>query len=280
MIYLFVLILLTLMILLWYSEIQILYFVLALILLLFLFYLSYYFYNIYILLIAIILFLVLIPSILFYFDLIYEIYPYITYKKNDIDGMKKGCQQFLDRHFKYKIINQKLFQSPVIYVLNHHTKYNKFLDMFSHLKIPGNNTIVVTGGKTRFVMIDTLYSNLNNIKLGKEEKGNAKIFMKKCKEKLKEGNNIVIFPEGKHTNLKENWNKMIQFQTGAFILSKECNIPIVPVIISGGNYDHGLIMHSNITMEYLDPFYPQNYVTIEDFKEDVFEHMNFSLSKM
>lgn len=267
--------------LLWYTEIQILYFVLALVLLIFLFCLSYKFKNIYLFVFCLVLTILLIPSIYFYIDLL-QIYPYLTSQKNKIQEMKKDCSIFLDRHFNCKsegLENLIGFENTrVIYVLNHHTQYNKLLDMLYHLKIPGNNSIVVTGGKTRYKVIDNLYTNLNHIKLSKSDKGNMEIFLEKCVEKFRQGNNIVVFPEGKYTNAKEDWKKMKAFQTGTFILSKTYNVPIIPVLISGGNYDHGLIMSSEIKMKYLEPFYPQDYYSVEEYKNEVFEYMNFHLS--
>ena len=53
--------------------------------------------------------------------------------------------------------------------------------------------------------------------------------MEEAEKRLQGGNSLVIFPEGART-----WNgKMRSFKRGAFILSKEFKLPIVPITIDG-----------------------------------------------
>ena len=280
MLFLFIIFLLLLIYI--YTKISVILFVILLFFLIYLFYLSLKQYNIYLFVLSVVIFILLLPSILFYSDLCL-MYPYISYVKNDIKGMKRDCCNFLDKHFNCNIrdiYHIKKCKGPVIYILNHHLGNDKMLDMLYHLKIPGNNSVVVTGGETRYEIIKNLYSNLNTVKLSKKSKGNMRIFLHKCKKKIYQGNNIVIFPEGKYTDKKRSWNKLLAFQSGAFILSKQYNIPIIPVLISGGNYEYGLIIHSDITMKYLEPLYPSNYDSIDEYRDDALQLMNLELSNI
>ncbi|MFV0471993.1 MAG: lysophospholipid acyltransferase family protein [Paludibacteraceae bacterium] len=57
----------------------------------------------------------------------------------------------------------------------------------------------------------------------------AKHSMEKAAEQLKNGNSVVIFPEGTRTKT----GKLGKFKRGAFLLAMELKLPIVPVTISG-----------------------------------------------
>lgn len=202
-------------------------------------------------------------------------------KKNQKKEMKEMCSEFLDRHFHWSIKGERYLpdpdEGPVIYVLNHHCKNNQLIDLLGHLKIPGNNYIVVTGGKTRWEIIDNLYSNMRHIKLTKEQSGNTEIFLKECGNRLRENKSLVIFPEGKFTSEKKNWKELKGFQTGAFLLSKKCNVPIVPVLISGDSYDYGLIWNNHVLMQYLPAIYPFDFDTPEEMRDYSLQIMNEKL---
>lgn len=56
--------------------------------------------------------------------------------------------------------------------------------------------------------------------------------IRKAESKLKDGMSVVIFPEG----TRSSDGKMARFKRGAFMISQELNLPILPVTIDG-NYD-------------------------------------------
>ena len=56
--------------------------------------------------------------------------------------------------------------------------------------------------------------------------------IRKAESKLKNGMSVVIFPEGTRTPD----GKMGRFKRGAFMISQELQLPILPVTIDG-NYD-------------------------------------------
>ena len=56
--------------------------------------------------------------------------------------------------------------------------------------------------------------------------------IRKAESKLKDGMSVVIFPEG----TRSSDGKMARFKRGAFMISQELGLPILPVTIDG-NYD-------------------------------------------
>lgn len=86
---------------------------------------------------------------------------------------------------------------------------------------------------------------------------------------LKMGKNIIIFPEGSRTHTGEVGN----FKKTFAILSRELNVPILPVVISGA-YEalprgtHFGNMHK-ITVEYLPAIMPDATTPYEDIAADV-----------
>ena len=75
---------------------------------------------------------------------------------------------------------------------------------------------------------------------------------------LKNGKNVVIFPEGARTRN----GKLLPFKKGFAILSKELNIPVVPVVIKGAfeslPINKSLPSPFKISVEFLNPVYPEN----------------------
>lgn len=57
----------------------------------------------------------------------------------------------------------------------------------------------------------------------------AKHSIEKAAEKLKNGNSVVVFPEGTRTRT----GKMTKFKRGAFMLAQELSLPIVPITLIG-----------------------------------------------
>lgn len=88
--------------------------------------------------------------------------------------------------------------------------------------------------------------------------------MRKCEENLKQGNSIMIFPEG----TRSRDGNIHTFKEGAFLLAKSCKVDIVPIILKGtfaAFPDHGLIFrqHSTIQIEVLDPIPFENFKDME-----------------
>jgi long-chain acyl-CoA synthetase len=87
---------------------------------------------------------------------------------------------------------------------------------------------------------------------------------------LRQGKNVIIFPEG----TRSRDNELKQFKETFAILSKELNIPIVPVIIKGS--EKAVLrpvkfprFFARIRVEFLQPIYPVPGESIEILKTRV-----------
>ena len=101
------------------------------------------------------------------------------------------------------------------------------------------------------------------------ERSNLKTSIQRMGEALKQGKNIIIFPEGTRTETGE----VNEFKKTFAILAKELNVPIIPVSIHGA-YD-AMPKHSKfprpskIWVEYLQAIQPQESDTYESLSDKV-----------
>ncbi len=87
---------------------------------------------------------------------------------------------------------------------------------------------------------------------------NLKLTLQKIAAILKSGNNMVIFPEGN----RSRDGKLAEFKKSFAIISKEMNIPVIPVVIKGA-YEKFSIgskfpKPGKISLKFLKPIYPGN----------------------
>ena len=99
---------------------------------------------------------------------------------------------------------------------------------------------------------------------------------------LQKGTNVFIFPEGTR-NYSET---LLQFQKGAFRLSVDNQVPIVPVIIDGtgrivskGSNVTKTSQATDIEVSFLDPIYPQEGETVRGLMKRVKETMQAEVTK-
>ena len=101
------------------------------------------------------------------------------------------------------------------------------------------------------------------------EKHNLKNSILKLSEVLKQGKNVIIFPEGSRSFDGD----MVPFKKTFAILSKELNVPVVPVCIRGayGVLPRGSrwIKSKKIEVEYLPPVMPKDGDTYESVSDKV-----------
>ena len=119
------------------------------------------------------------------------------------------------------------------------------------------------------------YARHNNIII--MERGNLRDSILKLAEVLKRGKNVIIFPEGSRSYDGE----MVPFKKTFAILSKELNVPVVPVCIRGA-YDvlprgSRWIKSKKIEVEYLKPVSPENGDTYDSVSDKVRESIQKSL---
>lgn len=128
-------------------------------------------------------------------------------------------------------------------------------------------------GNTYFYATDEHFSSLfrravaNRSNTILMEMSNLRNSILKLAEVLRQGKNVVIFPEGARTHTGE----MLVFKKTFAILAKELNVPIVPVVIDGAfdalPREARFIKPSKITVEYLEPILPEEDETYEELAE-------------
>ncbi|HRQ55719.1 MAG TPA: 1-acyl-sn-glycerol-3-phosphate acyltransferase, partial [Ignavibacteriaceae bacterium] len=139
-------------------------------------------------------------------------------------------QSFFDGLFVAVFLKNKLMKQTYFYAKEKHVK-NSFLKLLA----AKNNVIVM---------------DLSDLKTS----------LQKMAEVLKRGKNIIIFPEGTRTQS----GKIGDFKKTFAILSRELNVPIVPVAINGA-YDalprgtHFPKPWKKINVKFLKPILPENH---------------------
>lgn len=101
------------------------------------------------------------------------------------------------------------------------------------------------------------------IALDRAKKSSMIRMLKKSGQAIREGNSLMIFPEG--TRSKDG--KIQSFKTGAFHLAIEHAIPVLPIAIKGTNkaiQKGGLLVYKNydIQVHILDPILPEYFQTM------------------
>ena len=181
----------------------------------------------------------------------------------------KLFKSFLKLNNRLKIVGEKNVpkKGPFIIAPNHQS----FLDgpiVASGLscKTLRNSYFFATEEHVKHPVVKSL-AKRNNIIL--MEKRNLKNSILKLSEVLKLGKNVVIFPEGSRSYDGE----MVPFKKTFAILSKELNVPVVPVCIRGA-YDvlprgSKWIKPKKIEVEYLPPVMPENGDTYDSISDKV-----------
>ena len=163
---------------------------------------------------------------------------YFKFKSEDIENIPDGpCiitpnhQTYYDAMFVASHLNKKILNETYFYAKKKHVN-NKFLQFLARK----NNVIVMDISK------------------------NLKESIQKLAEVLRMGKKIILFPEGTRTKDGE----LIEFKKMFAILSKEMDIPVVPVVINGAFSAYSPNkkipkLFAPISVKFLEPISPENY---------------------
>lgn len=226
-----------------------------------------YFYSCPIVWIALIFLLIaLLPTILVNADMARMIRPYLTTKKGAYAEIRADSEKFLNRHFTIKIKGQEHYDKPVIFTVNHPPLNQNIINDICLMLIKTKNKIVKFHSSAS---VGKLFRNIEHIYINKNEKNRTQVLKEKMKETIEEGYSVLIFPEGENCRKKTHWRQLQEFKNGTFVLAKELDIPIVPLIISGGNYHNGLVTYGRIEICYGKQIEPSEYSSIEELRDEV-----------
>lgn len=158
---------------------------------------------------------------------------------------------------------------PCIFVANHQSMLNAPLILSRMRKSLYSKTYFFAKRKHFSSKIMESLASKNNVIL-MDINNNLREALQKLSYVLQNGKNIVIFPEG----TRSKTGTMSEFKEMFAILSKELNVPIVPVVIKGtGNAVYSKIKlpryMAPISVEFLKPYSPRENESFNDLKTRV-----------
>lgn len=181
--------------------------------------------------------------------------------------------------YKYrKYGNYKLPAKPCIIVANHRSALDGYFITSKLNRRIEKNTFFFAKEKHLHSKFAHFMARKNNVILMDINK-NVRESLQQMAAVLKKGKNIVIFPEG----TRSNSDKLLAFKDSFAILSKELNVPIIPVAIQGSeravfNKIHLPRFFSRISVEFLQPVYPQN-ASVATIRDNVAREIEMTLMR-
>jgi long-chain acyl-CoA synthetase len=173
--------------------------------------------------------------------------------------MKNGAKVFLKLYFRLKGEGlENLPDGPFILAPNHQSFFDGlFVAVYLKNKLMKKTYFYAKEKHVKNKIVKFIAAKNNVIVMDLTD---LKTSLQKMAEVLKRGRNIIIFPEGTRT---QN-GKIGDFKKTFAILSRELNVPIVPVAINGA-YDalprgtHFPRPWKKISVKFLKPISPENH---------------------
>ena len=192
--------------------------------------------------------------------------------------MKKVAKVFLKLYFRLKGEGlDNLPEAPFILAPNHQSFFDGlFVAIFLKNKLMKQTYFYAKEKHVKNKILKLIAAKSNVIVMDLTD---LKSSLQKMAEVLKRGKNIIIFPEGTRTQTGE----IGDFKKTFAILSRELNVPIVPVAINGA-YDalprgtHFPKPWKKIKVKFLKPVSPTN-LTYDSLKEIVQSKVSEQLKK-
>ena len=127
---------------------------------------------------------------------------------------------------KYNITGKLPNHGPFIIMHNH----SSFLDMFFiPIIMKGKYTGVIAAKNFKIPIVSVALKKLKAIPIFRSNRTQAIQGIKIAEQRIKEGFNIVIFPEGTRTIT----GKLSQLKKGGFHMAKNTQTKIIPIIVKG-----------------------------------------------
>jgi 1-acyl-sn-glycerol-3-phosphate acyltransferase len=144
--------------------------------------------------------------------------------------------------------------SPCIFVANHLS----FFDVYCMGTLPYTNfAIVVRSWPFKMLFYAPFMRAANYLN---SEALNPDAFTEECRKILQRGGSILFFPEGH----RSRDGRLGRFYSGAFTVATQCNVPVVPLAISGTDKllprGSWTMRPARICVEGLGPIYPAQFM--------------------
>ncbi len=194
------------------------------------------------------------------------------------NAMKNSAKIFLKLYFRLKGEGlENIPEGPFIIASNHQSFFDGlFVAVFLKNKLMKQTYFYAKEKHVKSKLLKFIANKHNVIVM---DLNDLKTSLQKLAEVLKRGKNIIIFPEGTRTLSGE----IGDFKKTFAILSRELNVPVVPVAIRGA-YDalprgtHFPKPWKRINVKFLKPVKPENH-TYDSLKDIVKEKVSEQLIK-
>lgn len=194
------------------------------------------------------------------------------------NAMKNSAKVFLKLYFRLKGEGlENIPEGPFIIAPNHQSFFDGlFVAVFLKNKLMKQTYFYAKEKHVKSKLLKFIANKHNVIVM---DLNDLKTSLQKLAEVLKRGKNIIIFPEGTRTLSGE----IGDFKKTFAILSRELNVPVVPVAIRGA-YDalprgtHFPKPWKKINVKFLKPVKPENH-TYDSLKDIVKEKVSEQLIK-
>lgn len=168
---------------------------------------------------------------------------------------------------------------PAIFIANHRSRLDGPI-ILSGLKETG---VIMKSSYARLPIFSLFVKHGNFISVDSSSIDLLQSAMQKCKELLKNGKNLLIFPEGSRSRS----SKLLPFKELAFRLSIETNTPIIPVVIHTdyplmAKIENSLFPPSmmKLTVRALSPIYSEPNERSTDYADRVRKTMVKEIKKL
>jgi 1-acyl-sn-glycerol-3-phosphate acyltransferase len=145
--------------------------------------------------------------------------------------------------------------------------------------VPGGNKTI---GKISFAKVPLFgwFYSRGAVLVDRNKESSRRKSYEQMHHVLKLGIHMCVYPEGTRNRGKE---LLKPFFDGAFRLSRETKVPIMPCIIRGTAeampiHKAFYLLPKKLSLEFLDPFYPKDYVSVAELKKAVFDSMHENIS--
>ncbi|MDD2317512.1 MAG: AMP-binding protein [Desulfobacterales bacterium] len=194
--------------------------------------------------------------------------------------VKNLARYVLGSYFRLRVKGlENLPKEPFVVVPNHQS----FLDglfVISFLKNSLNKNTYFYAKKKHVQKSWLKFLAIRNNVIVMDISKDLKASLQKLAEVLRQGKNIIIFPEG--TRTKDG--RIGGFKKTFAILSRELNVPVVPVAIQGAfeALPAGTVIpkpYQKIQVSFLDPIYPDGH-TYDSLNDLVFQKISSELASL
>jgi long-chain acyl-CoA synthetase len=194
--------------------------------------------------------------------------PKSWFAHNFIKNLSKGV---LTLYFRLRGEGMENLPTPPFIIVPNHQSLFDGLFVASFLKNRLNKNTYFYGKEKHFRKWWLKFLASRNNVIVMDIDNDLKLSLQKLAEVLRRGKNIIVFPEG--TRTKDG--NVGRFKKTYAILSRELNVPVVPVAIKGAfeALPAGSFIPKpmkNIQVKFLNPVYPEDH-TYDSLNELVFQ---------